>query len=245
MTPLLKQLRELSTRLPMQVIVTLNLPEARPQIEAGPNFSIIWIENYHPKGFAENHNAAFECCSALYFCVMNPDVRVDESSLAPLIDSVQRRPGVAGPRVLAPNGWLEDSARLAPSPIRLLFRRLRRRREPDYSCTFPEQQVDWLAGMCLLFDYDTYRLLGGFDTKFRLYCEDTDICLRIHLLGCSVTWVQHAIVIHEARRASHRNWTYLRWHIGSLVRLMTSVTYWRFRFESSQLRCKSQNRASV
>lgn len=233
--PLLKQLRQASASMPMQVIVTVNVPEPRLEIEAAPGFSVIWIVNTAPKGFAENHNAAFAYCTAPYYCVMNPDLRIEPGSLAPLIDCVARRPGVAGPRVIAPSGAIEDSARYIPSPMRLLRRRLQRRRRPDYSSGVPEQQVDWIAGMCMLFDYGTYETVGGFDTKFRLYCEDTDICLRIHLMGRFVSWVQQGVVVHDAQRTSHRNLTYLRWHMESLAKLLCSGAYWRFWLQARRL----------
>ncbi|KUE90318.1 glycosyl transferase [Cupriavidus necator] len=227
---LLAQLKTASALLPMQVILTLNLPEERPEMASAEGFEVVWIENPRPKGFAENHNAAFEHCRAPYFCVLNPDVRLDAGSLLPLLECLARLPGVAGPRVLSLSGALEDNARQLPSPLRLLSRWWHRRFESDYSHVVLEQQVDWMAGMCLAFDRATYQSIGGFDTRYRLYCEDIDICLKVHLTCRHVTWVQAGVVIHDAQRASHRSWRYLVWHIGSLLKLFNSATYWRFRF---------------
>lgn len=235
LAPLLVQLKAAAASLPMHVVVTLNLPEPRPAVTAGDGFALTWIENSTPKGFAENHNAAFAHCNAPYFCVLNPDVRVNACSLPPLLECLARRPGVAGPRVVAPTGSVEDNARYVPSPLRLLSRWWHRRFETDYSTTVPEQQVDWVAGMCMVFDRDTYYAVGGFNPHYRLYCEDVDICLKIHLLGRFVTWVQSGVVIHDAQRASHRRWRYLAWHVGSLVRLFSSVTYWRFRVSYNRI----------
>ncbi|WP_224005780.1 glycosyltransferase [Cupriavidus pinatubonensis] len=216
----------------MQIILTLNLPEGRPEITQTECFEVVWIENQQPKGFAENHNAAFAYCRAPYFCVLNPDVRLDGGSLPPLLECLARSPGVAGPRVIAPAGTVEDNARRLPSPLRLLSRWWLRRFESDYSPVVLEQQVDWMAGMCLVFDRATYQDVGGFDTRYRLYCEDVDVCLKVHLAGRYVTWVQAGVVIHDAQRASHRHWRYLAWHVGSLIKLYTSATYWRFRFSN-------------
>ncbi len=213
----------------MQVIVTLNLPEARPEVASAPGFELEWIENPLPQGFAENHNAAFKHCRTPFFCVLNPDVRLDADSFPPLVACLTRLPGVAGPRVVAAHGGLEDSARRVPGPLRLLARWWHRRFEADYSMTVGEQTVDWLAGMCLMFDVDSYRAVGGFDEKYHLYCEDVDICLKIHLAQRHVTWVQDAVVVHDAQRTSHRRLRYLIWHISSLLKLFTAGTYWRFR----------------
>lgn len=227
--PLLQQLRELAAVVPLQVIVTLNLPEAHPFVTEAPGFELIWIENVVPKGFGENHNAAFAFCGADYFCVLNPDIHVGPRSLTPLLDNVRLYPGVVGPRVVSPQGRIEDSARRVLSPWRLFKRFWRGHRTADYLPTIPVQQVDWVAGMCMVFDRESFRDVGGFDSRYRLYCEDTDICLRMHLLGRSVTWVQEAVVVHDAQRASHRKWRYLAWHIASLGRLFSSKAYWRYR----------------
>ncbi|PZX29389.1 putative glycosyltransferase [Cupriavidus phytorum] len=233
LAPLLHQLRDASRQVRMQVIVTQNLPEPVIPVEESEDFRLTWIVNTGPIGFAENHNAAFTYCRAPFFCVMNPDVRLEPQSLLPLLDCAAQWPGVAGPRVLAPDGRVEDSARRVPSVIRLLRRTLKKRCEADYAVSQKIQQVDWLAGMCMVFHADIYRSVGGFDERFHLYCEDVDICLKIHLSGAYVSWVPNAVIIHDAQRASRRNWQYLRWHVGSLLRLFASGTYWRFRFFAS------------
>lgn len=227
--PLLEQLERAAEKLPLHVIVTQNFPEWQPDIRSSERFQLTWVANERPLGFAENHNNAFRYCQTACFCVLNPDVRLDASSLIALRDCVLRRPGVAGPKVMSSEGSLEDSARQVPSIRRLWIRWSKRRFVADYSTALGEQQVDWLAGMCLAFDRGTYQRLDGFNTAFRLYCEDVDICLRSHLEGLSVTWTQQAVILHDAQRASHRRWRYLVWHICSLTRLMRSATYWRFR----------------
>lgn len=227
--PLLHQLKAASAKTPMRVIVTLNLPESRPEITPAPGFELEWIENLNPQGFAENHNAAFEHCRTQFFCVLNPDVRLNVDCFSPLLACLTRSPGVAGPRVVTPSGSLEDSARRVPGPLRLLYRCWHRRYEPDYSAIVREQKVDWLAGMCLMFDADSYREVGGFDEKYHLYCEDVDICLKMHLAQRHVMWVQTSVVVHDAQRASHRRLRYLIWHVSSLLKLFTANAYWRFR----------------
>lgn len=228
--PLLDQLFVVSRQMPLCVIVTHNLPEQALAIAADSDFQILFVHNERPRGFGENHNAAFRLSESPHFCVLNPDVRLDASALCSLLGTVRRRPGVAGPRVQAPDDRVEDSARRVPTVSRLTGRWLRRRFAPDYSESLPEQQVDWLAGMCLLFDRDSFRAVGGFDERFFLYCEDVEICLRLHLSGRSVTWTQHATVIHDAQRASHRQGKYLALHVQSLLRLWKCATYWRFLF---------------
>ncbi|WP_439668159.1 glycosyltransferase [Cupriavidus necator] len=213
----------------MHIILTLNLPEPPPQFEPR-KCSFTLIENASPQGFAENHNAAFARSSGDYFCVMNPDLRLRMDSLQPLLKRLGQRPGVAGPRVVTPDGQIEDSARRIPTVWRLLVRRIGQSAATDYNPALAVQDVDWLAGMCLMFDRGTYGAVQGFDERFHLYCEDVHLCLKIHLGGGHVSWVQDATVVHEAQRASHRDFRYLGWHLKSLAKLFLSSAYWQFRF---------------
>lgn len=227
--PLLAQLRSLSDKVTLHVIITQNIPEERIPVEESQAFRVTWLENATPVGFGANHNAAFALCRSNCFLVLNPDVRLRDDSVLHLVDHLAQHLGVVGPRVVTPLGSLEDSARRVPSPVRLVKRWARRRFEPDYDASLECQSVDWVAGMCLAFDRDSFSRVGGFDSRFHLYCEDVDICLRLRLLGRQVSWLQSATVVHDAQRASHRKWRYLVWHLQSLGRLLTSAAYWRFR----------------
>lgn len=230
--PLLRQLAEITRETPLKVVVTENLPEPRLPPDAFPGLDIGYIRNASPKGFGANHNAAFARCDTPYFCVANPDVRLVGNPFPALVARLRVRPGVAAPRVVAENGAVEDSARRVPRVSVLLGRFLARLRgrslAPDYAGD-GAMPVDWAAGMFLLFDAAVFRGLHGFDHRYFLYCEDVDVCLRTWLHGHSVSWVNQAVVRHDARRDSHRRLRYLRWHVSSMVRLLSSRAYWRFR----------------
>ncbi|NSX04481.1 glycosyltransferase [Cupriavidus gilardii] len=213
----------------IEVIVTENIPGNASALAETAGFPCRVICNPSPKGFGANHNAAFQLTRAQYFGVLNPDLRIpDVTVFAQLIEVLRLRPGVAGPRVMGPEGAIEDSARRVPTPRRIFERAVLGRRRPDYAWASEVSMVDWLAGMCLMFDRETYEMLGGFDERYFLYCEDVDICLRAHLAGRSVSWVQAAFVVHDARRKTLRNKQHFAWHVASLGRLMTSSAYRRY-----------------
>lgn len=233
MRPLIRQLSSISKELPLQVIVTENLCECRDADDEFVELNVRYIQNVKPKGFGANHNAAFEYCNTPYFCVVNPDVRLIENPFPALLAQARIRPGVIAPRVVSEGGAIEDSARKVPRLsamlTRVLARLTKKRLSPDYRSN-GAIPVDWVAGMFLLFDTGVFKRLGGFDDRYHLYCEDVDVCLRAWLNGESVSWVNDVVVMHAARRDSHRRLIYLRWHLASLVRLFTSSVYWRFRF---------------
>ena len=87
------------------------------------------IINDRPRGFGANHNAAFRRCSAPYFCVVNPDIRLNMDPFPALVEALRGMDGaVAGPRVSDPAGRTEDSARRFPTVPRLSAQAVFRRR---------------------------------------------------------------------------------------------------------------------
>jgi hypothetical protein len=85
--------------------------------------------------------------------------------------------------------------------------------------------VDWVAGMFMLFAKKTFERLNGFNERYFLYYEDVDICARLNLAGLKVMVNPAARVVHYAQHSSHRSLKYLRWHISSLYRFLTSHEY--------------------
>jgi GT2 family glycosyltransferase len=212
----LAQLREHE----LAIVVTQNAPD-RDALTAPPGAEI--IVNERPKGFGANHNAAFQRCRTPFFCVANPDVRLNMDPFPALLSALeaQAKAGVAGPQVCDPDGHTEDSARRFPTVLRLLRKLLLGARGPDYPAEGGPAAVDWVAGMFMLFRTEAFRAAGGFDERFFLYYEDVDICRRLGLLGFGALYVPEATVIHDARRESRRNPRRMAIHAASALRYLT------------------------
>ena len=200
-----------------QIILTRNIPE---QVAPPLHAKLELIENSTPAGFGANHNAAFLRCTQPFFCVINPDISLSDDPFPDLL-AVFTAHGVAlsAPLVINPEGGVEDSIRHFPTPCSLLAKALMRT-DGRYQIT-PEQEPfcpEWVAGMFMLFDSAKFRVIGGFDTVFFLYYEDVDICTRFWKSRHKIVVCPSTQVIHAARRESHRNWRFLRWHITSMLR---------------------------
>lgn len=208
-----------------EVIVTLNIPEDEHWLEGPFPFPVTVIRNERPKGFGANHNAAFRIARGKLFAVVNPDIRLSSFRIDDLIIALDReKAGVCGPLVKAPDGADEDSARRFPTITRLFRRKLRTKHAPDYRPSATPVEVDWLAGMFLLFPSSIYREIGGFDERYFMYLEDVEICRHLGHRGRTALWVTSTAVIHDASRASRRSIRHLRWHIGSLARYLFAST---------------------
>src|SRR5437879_13722700 len=98
------------------VLVTLNIDDPEPLLAGRRPGAVEVISNVRPKGFGANHNAAFARCRTPFFCVANPDLRLQESPFDPLIESLSD-PGVgaAAPLVRHRSGRIEDCPRRFPT----------------------------------------------------------------------------------------------------------------------------------
>ncbi|HYA28639.1 MAG TPA: glycosyltransferase family 2 protein, partial [Acidobacteriota bacterium] len=178
-------------------------------------------QNARPKGFAANHNTAFRASKGTYFCVLNPDVRLRQDPFPRLLAGL-RDPdiGVIAPRVIDPEGRIEDNARRFPTLTTLFGKALGVSARLDYPMTSESFEPDWVAGMFMLFKAEAFRRVGGFDERYFLYYEDVDICARLRAMGFQIRVDPMTTVIHDARRESHRNPGHLAWHLQSMLRFL-------------------------
>ncbi|MEZ0232441.1 MAG: glycosyltransferase family 2 protein [Methylophilaceae bacterium] len=208
------------------IILTLNIPEDEPVVPPSLLGRIRYIKNDHAKGFAANHNAAFQHCNSQYFCILNPDVRLPANPFNSLVVSMKKMgAALVAPAVSNSLGHLEDSVRLFPTPFRIFKKAIGVSKgiyyfEPNDPPFYPH----WVAGMFMLFDRDKFSALNGLDESYFLYYEDVDICVRLWKSGFKVAVVPEVKVLHDAQRESHRRVKYLRWHLASMLRF--TFRYW-------------------
>jgi GT2 family glycosyltransferase len=201
------------------VTLTLNLPETLPFDPAAMPFKVRIIRNPRPKGFGANHNAAFASGCSGFFCVINPDIRLQNNPFPALTEILgNSRIGVVAPLILDPEKTIADSARKFPTVISILGKVFRRKNGPDYVITDQLLFPDWVAGMFMLFRRDVFEELHGFDRDYFLYYEDVDLCARLRLAGYLTALCPDVSAIHDAQRTSHRNLRYLKWHLSSMLR---------------------------
>lgn len=225
---LLRDLAKQCYGTPMEVLLTLNLPETLPFDLSRFPFPVVVIKNARPLGFGANHNQAFERSTGEFFCVLNPDIRLAHDPFPALRNALaERGVGLSAPRVLNPEGLPEDSARPFPSPMMILLKAFRLGQGRPYVVGTQTLYPDWVAGMCMLLRAAQFKQLGGFDTRYFLYYEDVDLCARLRLSGMQVVLTPAAQVTHAAQRASHRKLRYLVWHVRSFLRFSCSPVYWK------------------
>jgi len=187
------------------------------------------LENERPRGFAANVNAGTAASTAELVCSVNPDAVPSDGAVAVLrafLDS-HPRAGVAGPRMVYPDGTVQPSRRRFPTVVGTLVRRTPLRLAVDpkrvqarhyYAGEAPDGpvQTDWMLGGFLMLRRSMLDELGGFDEGFFLYGEDIDLCYRAARAGWERWYVPEAVVEHEHQAVTDR-------------RLLTRRTLWHWR----------------
>jgi GT2 family glycosyltransferase len=215
----------------IEVLFTLNIEESLPFTPDSFSFPIKFINNNYPLGFGANHNQAFSHASGQFFCVLNPDIRLDINPFTILINQLKNDAiGIVAPIVLSRNNTIEDSARQFPTPFKIICKALGRRKGSDYIIQELPIYPDWVGGMFMLFPRKIYEQLNGFDEGYFLYYEDVDLCARLRLSNYQIMLCPEVKVYHCAQRTSHSNIKYLRWHLSSMMRFFFSRVFWKVVF---------------
>jgi N-acetylglucosaminyl-diphospho-decaprenol L-rhamnosyltransferase len=194
-------------------------------------------------GFSYGCNLGAANGDAPYLLFLNPDARIEQPALDTMLATLGAHPsaGLVGPRILEPGGELAFSRRRFPRQRStfaqaLFLHRLRPlatwtdelvRDVPTYARSGEEE---WLSGACMLVRRDAFSAIGGFDERFFLYCEDTDICRRLWDGGWSVRFDADAEVHHIGGASSGAGETqaiaarsrviYAQKHLGRSAALM-------------------------
>jgi N-acetylglucosaminyl-diphospho-decaprenol L-rhamnosyltransferase len=199
-----------------KIYVTLNVPELFP---VNLSDKVILIHNTRPKGFGENHNAAFDLINNEFYCVLNPDIEFIENPFPFLISLFSDAEcGVVAPIILDDSGSRADTARQDLTAWLLINRIF------GFNCETQSIKIlndiampDWVAGMFMLFRSKAFNKVGKFDQKYFMYCEDADICRRLRTIQYQVLVSLKTSVVHKAQRASRRNLKHFIWHLKSLI----------------------------
>lgn len=203
------------------IIITQNIPE---RVNYPEDDRIKIIRNDVARGYGANQNAVFDGVMTPYFCVLNPDIRLEGNPFPALLDALHDgRVAASAPVIVTPAGKHEDSAREFPTLASLVAKAFGRA-DGTYTRPYEGMDPDWLAGMFLLLRSSAFREVAGFDEKYFLYYEDVDLCRRLRRAGYNLRQVQSVRAVHNARRASRRDWQHARWHLAGMARFLLRST---------------------
>ena len=170
---------------------------------AFPDVQVIAQE--HRAGFGANHNTVIRATSGRYVYVLNEDTTSDAWGLDRMVAHLDANPRVAalGPRLVYPDGRLQDSAWRFPSPaVAALGLVTLGRAAVKQSGGSASRDVDWVMGAALLLRREALDAVGLFDEGFFIYSEETDLCRRLRRAGWRTRYFPQVTVVHHESQFS-------------------------------------------
>jgi GT2 family glycosyltransferase len=163
------------------------------------------IAQRHRAGFGANHNVVIGSTSTRYVYVLNEDTTSSDWGLERMVSYLDANPRVAalGPRLVYPDGRLQDSAWRFPSPaVAALGLLTLGRAGVTQSGGSAIRDVDWVTGAAILLRREALDEVGLFDEGFFIYSEETDLCRRLHRAGWQVRYFPDTTVVHHESQFS-------------------------------------------
>ena len=214
-----------------ELVVVANIPGSVGRLPEGTRV----LENERPLSFAANANKGFAATRGEEVVIANPDAVPEPGAVAALHAFMEAHPrcGVAGPRMVYPDGSWQASRRSFPTvgatvvrrtPLRHAFPPLEYQRKHYLLDERPTEpvQTDTMLGAFLLLRRTMLAELRGFDPGYRMYCEDIDLNYRAAQAGWERWYVPDAIVVHDY--AAVIDHTFLSrhtiWHARAMLRFL-------------------------
>jgi N-acetylglucosaminyl-diphospho-decaprenol L-rhamnosyltransferase len=161
-------------------------------------------------GFAVACNLAVRQARGEFLLFLNPDSEADPAAVDLAVEYLAKHPevGIVGGRTRYPNGRLNPtccsaeptlgSAFCYATGLTSVFRRSKvfnpealGRWDRD-----SDRAVDVITGCFALLRTSLFRSLGGFDERFFMYSEDTDLCHRVRELGLQCVHLSEVGLVH-------------------------------------------------
>ncbi|MDM8538168.1 glycosyltransferase family 2 protein [Desulfobacterales bacterium HSG17] len=167
------------------------------------------IENNMNLGFAAANNQAYQKSTGDFVILLNPDAYVKKQTIRNAITFMMNHPdcGLAGGRLVNPEGVLDPSARRFPNSLYKLFTlsglsdkyptsKILGKGDFKYFDHGSIMEVDWVPGTFTIYRRDMLDQTGLFDERFFVYYEETDLCRKARQLGWKIFFIPDAEVVH-------------------------------------------------
>jgi N-acetylglucosaminyl-diphospho-decaprenol L-rhamnosyltransferase len=202
------------------------------------------IAQSYRAGFGANHNTVIRATTGRYVYVLNEDTTAGDWCFEALTAYLDDHPRVAalGPRIVYPDGRLQDSAWRFPTPlVSTISLATLGRLGVTQSRGDEPRAVDWVMGAAVMLRREALDEVGLFDESFFLYSEEVDLQARLHRAGWEVHYFPRVSVVHhesqfsadiperrinEMWRSRHRYWRKHQSGVGARVAaLATGAQY--------------------
>jgi len=158
------------------------------------------VANTENIGFGRGCNLGLELVSTEFVMFVNPDSTIEPESVELLIRFMRNntRAQLITPALTEPGGSVQGVGNL-PTPSNILMKQIRFLKSPKHRPVYPGEtafRTDWISGAIMTGRTSFLRELGGFDPRFFMYFEETDLCRRILDAGGEIWCVGEAEGYH-------------------------------------------------
>jgi GT2 family glycosyltransferase len=141
------------------------------------------LANTENIGFGRGCNLGLALIDTEFVMFINPDSTIEPASVELLIRFMREnsRAQLIAPAITEPGGSVQGVGNL-PTPLNIFTRQIPFIESPKHRPVYPGEsafKTDWICGAIMIGRTSFLRELGGFDPRFFLYFEETDLCRRI------------------------------------------------------------------
>lgn len=180
--------------------------------------NLILVKNKKNLGVAKARNQGVKKAKGKFIIFLDDDTLIKKAKFSEIMDFMKKDSNVAivGPKILYPDGKIQESARKFPTPLAVLWRGTFLARAfpnahfykdyilADFDHRMPKE-VDWVMGACQVIRRETFDKIGFLDERYFFGYEDIDFCFRAKKAGFKVIYYPFAEIIHYYRRKSARS----------------------------------------
>ena len=164
------------------------------------------IENSDNVGFGRGCNLGLEQVDTEYVMFVNPDSTIEPDSVKLLLEFMNQRDKVelVAPAINEPGGGVQGVGNLV-SPWNTLLQEIPLVKAPGRRPLYPGEKpfkTEWICGAIMVGRTGFLRRLKGFDPRFFLYFDETDLCRRILDEGAEIWCVGEAVAYHIGAASS-------------------------------------------
>lgn len=160
--------------------------------------NITLVRNIKNSGFSISCNNGAKLAKGKYLLFLNDDTQVQEDWLDVLVAEAknQGRFGVIGPKVIYPNGYLQEAGCSIKNNGEIVM--IGYGQDPNLPRYNFFREVDYCSGVCILIKRDVFFEIDGFNEEYSpAYYEDTDLSMKLFIRGYRSFYCPQSVIIHH------------------------------------------------
>ncbi|MFH1670260.1 MAG: glycosyltransferase family 2 protein [Patescibacteria group bacterium] len=194
------------------------------------------VESPRNLGFGKGNNIGERYATGEFIVILNPDTEPEPGAIEKLIAVLKSDEsiGIIAPKLVFPDGTARDSYRTFPTvPDLIIKRTFLKRLFPERLKRYLQHEsnpltvrdTDWVVGACMVMQRSVFEKLGGFDPRFFLFFEDTDLCRRCWEMGKRVLYYPEVSAGDRKHRLSGSGFLPLLTTRAGRVHLVSAIRY--------------------